>query len=123
MAYSAKYASAFGPFREAVGSGGRLKGDKRTYQMDPANSDEALQEIALDIEEVPTWLWSSAVLPDIASRCKQLLCADFAYQVSGEYAMLAGAVAQGWLERDTVIWKRSPPSNAPVPTVFELFRA
>ena len=107
MAYSAKYASAFyGPFRDAVGSGGRLKGDKRTYQMDPANSDEALQEIALDIEEGADMVMVKPGLPylDIVSRCKQSFgVPTFTYQVSGEYAMLAGAVAQGWLERDTAI--------------------
>ena len=107
MAYSAKYASAFyGPFREAVGSSGRLKGDKRTYQMDPANSDEALQEIALDIEEGADMVMVKPGLPylDIVSRCKQSFgVPTFTYQVSGEYAMLAGAVAQGWLERDKVI--------------------
>ena len=108
MAYSAKYASAFyGPgFRDAVGSGGRLKGDKRTYQMDPANSDEALQEIALDIEEGADMVMVKPGIPylDIVSRCKQSFgVPTFAYQVSGEYAMLAGAIAQGWLERDAVI--------------------
>ena len=107
MDYIAKYASAFyGPFREAVGSGGRLKGDKRTYQMDPANSDEALQEIALDIEEGADMVMVKPGLPylDIVSRCKQSFgVPTFTYQVSGEYAMLAGAVAQGWLERDTAI--------------------
>ena len=107
MAYSAKYASAFyGPFRDAVGSGGRLKGDKRTYQMDPANSDEALQEIALDIEEGADMVMVKPGMPylDIVNRCKQSFgVPTFAYQVSGEYAMLAGAIAQGWLERDAVI--------------------
>ena len=107
MAYSAKYASAFyGPFRDAVGSGGRLKGDKRTYQMDPANSDEALQEIALDIEEGADMVMVKPGLPylDIVTRCKQSFgVPTFAYQVSGEYAMLAGAIAQNWLARDAVI--------------------
>ena len=107
MAYSAKYASAFyGPFRDAVGSRGRLKGDKRTYQMDPANSDEALHEIALDIEEGADMVMVKPGMPylDIVSRCKQSFgVPTFAYQVSGEYAMLAGAIAQGWLERDAVI--------------------
>ncbi|MEC8247218.1 MAG: porphobilinogen synthase, partial [Pseudomonadota bacterium] len=107
MAYSAKYASAFfGPFRDAVGSGGRLKGDKRTYQMDPANSDEALQEIALDIEEGADMVMVKPGMPylDIVSRCKQSCgVPTLADQVSGEYAMLAGAIAQGWLERDAGI--------------------
>ncbi|MCU0986624.1 MAG: porphobilinogen synthase [Acetobacteraceae bacterium] len=79
MSYAAKYASAFyGPFRDAVGSGSALKGDKKTYQMDPANTDEAMREVALDLESfhVPT----------------------FAYQVSGEYAMIAGAAERGWLD-------------------------
>ena len=107
MAYSAKYASAFyGPFREAVGSGGRLKGDKRSYQMDPANSDEALQEIALDIEEGADMVMVKPGMPylDIVARCKTTFgVPTFAYQVSGEYAMLAGAIAQDWLARDAVI--------------------
>ena len=107
MAYSAKYASAFyGPFRDAVGSGGRLKGDKHTYQMDPTNSDEALQEISLDIEEGADMVMVKPGLPylDIVTRCKQSFgVPTFAYQVSGEYAMLAGAIAQNWLARDAVI--------------------
>lgn len=107
MAYSAKYASAFyGPFREAVGSGDRLKGDKKTYQMDPANSDEALQEIALDIEEGADMVMVKPGMPylDIVSRCKSTFgVPTFAYQVSGEYAMLAGAIERDWLDRDRVI--------------------
>jgi len=107
MAYSAKYASAFyGPFRDAVGSGDRLKGDKKTYQMDPANSDEALQEIALDIEEGADMVMVKPGMPylDIVSRCKQSFgVPTFAYQVSGEYAMLAGAIERDWLDRDRVI--------------------
>ena len=107
MAYSAKYASAFyGPFRDAVGSGDRLKGDKKTYQMDPANSDEALQEIALDIEEGADMVMVKPGLPylDIVARCKNSFgVPTFAYQVSGEYAMLAGAIERDWLDRDRVI--------------------
>lgn len=107
MAYSAKYASAFyGPFRDAVGSGDRLKGDKKTYQMDPANSDEALQEIALDIEEGADMVMVKPGMPylDIVTRCKQNFgVPTFAYQVSGEYAMLAGAIERNWLEGDRVI--------------------
>ena len=107
MAYSAKYASAFyGPFRDAVGSGDRLKGDKKTYQMDPANSDEALQEIALDIEEGADMVMVKPGMPylDIVARCKNSFgVPTFAYQVSGEYAMLAGAIERDWLDRDHVI--------------------
>ena len=107
MAYSAKYASAFyGPFRDAVGSGDRLKGDKKTYQMDPANSDEALQEIALDIEEGADMVMVKPGMPylDIVTRCKQSFgVPTFAYQVSGEYAMLAGAIERDWLDRERVI--------------------
>ena len=107
MAYSAKYASAFyGPFREAVGSGDRLKGDKKTYQMDPANALEAMQEIALDIEEGADMVMVKPGMPylDIVTRCKQEFgLPTFAYQVSGEYAMLAGAIERDWLDRDRVI--------------------
>ena len=107
MAYSAKYASAFyGPFREAVGSGDRLKGDKKTYQMDPGNALEALQEIALDIEEGADMVMVKPGMPylDIVTRCKQEFgVPTFAYQVSGEYAMLAGAIERDWLDRDRVI--------------------
>ena len=107
MAYSAKYASAFyGPFREAVGSGGRLRGDKKTYQMDPANSDEAIHEIALDIAEGADMVMVKPGMPylDIVRRCKsELAVPTFAYQVSGEYAMLAGAIERDWLARETTI--------------------
>ncbi len=107
MAYSAKYASAFyGPFREAVGSGGRLKGDKKTYQMDPANAQEALHEIALDIDEGADMVMVKPGMPylDIVTRCKDTFgVPTFAYQVSGEYAMLAGAIERDWLDRDRVI--------------------
>ncbi len=107
MAYSAKYASAFyGPFREAVGSGAHLKGDKKTYQMDPANAEESLHEIALDIAEGADMVMVKPGMPylDIVTRCKQSFgVPTFAYQVSGEYAMLAGAIERDWLARDTVI--------------------
>ena len=103
MAYSAKYASAFyGPFREAVGSAGSLgKADKKTYQMDPANSDEALREIALDLEEGADMVMVKPGMPylDVVRRVKDTFgVPTFAYQVSGEYAMLKAAVANGWLD-------------------------
>ena len=107
MAYSAKYASAFyGPFRDAVGSAGNLKGaDKKTYQMDPANSDEALHEIALDIEEGADMVMVKPGMPylDIVRRTKDTFgVPTFAYQVSGEYAMLQAAIENGWLGQDVV---------------------
>lgn len=102
MAYAAKYASAFyGPFREAVGSGGLLRGDKRTYQMDPANSDEALREVALDIEEGADMVMVKPGMPylDIVRRVKETFSVPtFAYQVSGEYAMIMAAAANGWID-------------------------
>jgi porphobilinogen synthase len=102
MAYAAKYASAFyGPFREAVGSNVTLAGDKRTYQMDPANSDEALREVALDLEEGADMLIVKPGLPylDILARVKENTGAPtFVYQVSGEYAMIMAAAQNGWLD-------------------------
>lgn len=103
LAYSAKYASAFyGPFRDAVGSAGNLgKSNKYTYQMDPANSDEAIREVALDIEEGADMVMVKPGLPylDIVRRVKsELGVPTYAYQVSGEYAMLKAAVANGWLD-------------------------
>ncbi len=102
MSYAAKYASAFyGPFRDAVGSGGALKGDKKTYQMDPANSDEALREVALDIAEGADMVMVKPGLPylDIVRRVKERFgVPTFAYQVSGEYAMVMAAVQNGWLD-------------------------
>jgi len=102
MSYAAKYASAFyGPFREAVGSGGSLKGDKKTYQMDSANSDEALREVALDLAEGADMVMVKPGLPylDIVRRVKDRFgVPTFAYQVSGEYAMVMAAVQNGWLE-------------------------
>jgi porphobilinogen synthase len=107
MAYSAKYASAFyGPFRDAVGSSSTLKGDKRTYQMDPANSDEALREVALDIEEGADMVMVKPGMPylDVCRRVSETFgVPTFAYQVSGEYAMLAGAAERGWLDGEKVM--------------------
>jgi porphobilinogen synthase len=107
MAYAAKYASAFyGPFRDAVGSGGLLKGDKKTYQMDPANSEEALREVALDLAEGADSVMVKPGLPylDIVRRVKDRFAVPvFAYQVSGEYAMLEAAVAVGAGERDALV--------------------
>jgi porphobilinogen synthase len=104
MAYSAKYASAFyGPFRDAVGSSGTLKGDKRTYQMDPANSNEALREVEFDLAEGADMVMVKPGMPylDILRRVKDHFGAPtFVYQVSGEYAMLSAAFANGWLDRD-----------------------
>lgn len=108
MSYAAKYASAFyGPFRDAVGSAGNLgKGDKRTYQMDPANGDEALREVALDVAEGADMVMVKPGMPylDIIRRVKDRFgTPTFAYQVSGEYAMLCGAAANGWLNREQVM--------------------
>ncbi|GAA5158025.1 porphobilinogen synthase [Viridibacterium curvum] len=103
LAYSAKYASAFyGPFRDAVGSAGNLgKGNKKSYQMDPANSDEAVREVALDIAEGADMVMVKPGMPylDIVRRVKsELAVPTFVYQVSGEYAMLKAAAANGWLD-------------------------
>jgi len=107
MAYAAKYASAFyGPFRDAIGSSKTLKGDKATYQMDPANGDEALREVALDIEEGADMIMIKPGLPylDIVSRVKEAFgMPTFAYQVSGEYAMLMAAEQNGWLDGERAI--------------------
>jgi porphobilinogen synthase len=104
MSYAAKYASAFyGPFRDAVGSGGMLKGDKKTYQMDPANSDEALREVAMDLAEGADMVMVKPGMPylDIVQRVKQRFAVPtFAYQVSGEYAMIMAAVRNGWLDHE-----------------------
>ncbi|GAB3545832.1 porphobilinogen synthase [Noviherbaspirillum agri] len=105
MAYSAKYASAFyGPFRDAVGSAANLgKGNKATYQMDPANSDEALREVALDLAEGADMVMVKPGMPylDIVRRVKdEFKVPTFAYQVSGEYAMIKAAAQQGWLDHD-----------------------
>ena len=108
MAYSAKYASSFyGPFRDAVGSAGNLgKGNKYTYQMDPANSNEALHEVALDIQEGADMVMVKPGLPylDIVRRVKdEFGVPTFVYQVSGEYAMIQAAAANGWIDRDAVM--------------------
>jgi len=108
MAYSAKYASAFyGPFRDAVGSSGNLgKGNKKVYQMDPANSDEALREVALDLAEGADMVMVKPGMPylDIVRRVKdQFRVPTFAYQVSGEYAMLKAAAQNGWLDHDAAM--------------------
>ena len=104
MAYAAKYASAFyGPFRDAVGSSKTLTGDKRTYQMDYANSDEAIREVALDLEEGADMVMVKPGLPylDIVRRVKsEFGVPTFAYQVSGEYSMIMAAVQNGWLDGD-----------------------
>ena len=106
-AYAAKYASAFyGPFRDALDTGGLLKGDKRTYQMDPANASEALAEVALDLEEGADGIIVKPGLPylDIIRRVKDTFnVPTFAYHVSGEYAMLKAAVANGWLDNDRTV--------------------
>jgi len=108
MAYSAKYASAFyGPFRDAVGSAANLgKSNKKTYQMDPANTDEALREVALDIAEGADMVMVKPGMPylDIVRRVKEeFRVPTFAYQVSGEYAMLKAAAQNGWLDHDLVM--------------------
>jgi porphobilinogen synthase len=107
MAYAAKYASAFyGPFRDALGSTAALKGDKRTYQMDYANSDEAIREVALDISEGADMVMVKPGMPylDIVRRVRsELGVPTFAYQVSGEYAMLMAAAQNGWLDGDKVM--------------------
>jgi len=108
MSYAAKYASAFyGPFRDAVGSSGNLgSGDKKTYQQDPASSDEALHEVALDLREGADSIMVKPGMPylDIVRRVKdQFAVPTFAYQVSGEYAMLMAAAQHGWLNRESVM--------------------
>jgi len=107
MAYAAKYASGFyGPFREALGSKAALRGDKRSYQMDPGNGDEAMREVALDIAEGADMVMVKPGMPylDIVHRVKETFgVPTFAYQVSGEYAMLAAAADNGWLDRDKVV--------------------
>ena len=107
LAYAAKYASAFyGPFRDAVGSGGLLVGDKKTYQLDPANSDEALREVALDLDEGADMIMVKPGLPylDILRRVKETFAVPtLVYQVSGEYAALKAAALNGWLDNDKVV--------------------
>ncbi len=107
MSYAAKYASAFyGPYRDAIGSRGLLQGDKKTYQMDPANAAEALREVALDIAEGADMVMVKPGLPylDIVARVKaEFGMPTFAYQVSGEYAMIEAAAAQGWIDGERVM--------------------
>jgi porphobilinogen synthase len=108
LAYAAKYASGFyGPFRDAVGSAGNLgKSDKKNYQMDPANSDEALREVALDLQEGADMVMTKPGMPylDIVRRVKDEFGAPtYVYQVSGEYAMLVAASQNGWLDERTVV--------------------
>lgn len=107
VSYAAKYASAFyGPFRDAVGSGGALKGDKKTYQMDSANTDEALREVAMDIREGADMVMVKPGMPylDIIHRIKDTFAMPtLAFQVSGEYAMVQAASANGWLDHDAVM--------------------
>jgi porphobilinogen synthase len=102
MAYAAKYASAFyGPFRDAIGTSATLVGDKRTYQMDPANTDEAIREVALDLEEGADMIMVKPGMPylDIVQRVKETFAVPtFAYQVSGEYAMIQAAANNGWID-------------------------
>ena len=109
MAYAAKYASVFyGPFRDAVGSSKTLTGDKRTYQMDYGNTDEALREVALDIEEGADMIMIKPGLPylDIVQRVKDAFAMPtFAYQVSGEYAMIMAASQNGWLDGERAMWE------------------
>ncbi|WP_184431584.1 porphobilinogen synthase [Roseospira goensis] len=107
MSYAAKYASAFyGPFRDAVGSGGALKGDKQTYQMNPANTDEALREVAMDLDEGADSVMVKPGLPylDIVQRVRETFAVPtLVYQVSGEYAMMKAAAANGWLDNDKAV--------------------
>jgi len=110
LSYAAKYASAFyGPFRDAIGSNTALKGgDKKTYQMDPANSDEALREVAADLREGADMVMVKPGMPylDIVRRVKDCFAVPtYAYQVSGEYAMLKGAINNGWLDNDKTVWE------------------
>jgi porphobilinogen synthase len=107
LSYAAKYASAFyGPFRDAVGASGALKGDKKTYQMDPGNSDEALRLVERDLREGADMVMVKPGMPylDICRRVKDAFGAPtYAYQVSGEYAMLMGAAERGWLDGEKVM--------------------
>lgn len=107
LSYAAKYASAFyGPFRDAVGSRKALRGDKRTYQMDPANTDEALREVAMDLAEGADIVMVKPGLPylDVIRRVKERFgVPTLAYQVSGEYSMLQAAIAKGWLDHDAAV--------------------
>jgi len=107
MSYAAKYASAFyGPFRDAIGTAKTLSGDKRTYQMDPGNGDEALREVALDLKEGADMVMVKPGMPylDIVRRVKdEFKAPTFVYQVSGEYAMLKAAFQNGWLDERSCV--------------------
>ncbi len=107
MSYAAKYASGFyGPFRDAIGSDANFKGDKKSYQMDPANGKEALREVALDLNEGADMVMVKPGMPylDIVQRVSEAFsCPTFVYQTSGEYAMLTAAIQNGWLDRETVM--------------------
>jgi porphobilinogen synthase len=107
LSYTAKYASGFyGPFRDAVGASGALKGDKKTYQMDPANSDEAMRLVQRDLSEGADMIMVKPGMPylDICRRVKdEFGVPTFAYQVSGEYTMLMAAAQNGWLDQDKVM--------------------
>jgi porphobilinogen synthase len=107
LSYAAKYASAFyGPFRDAVGATGALKGDKKTYQMDPANRDEALRLVARDLDEGADMVMVKPGMPylDICHQVKTTFgVPTFAYQVSGEYSMLKGAILNGWVKDDVIL--------------------
>ncbi|MEM7544456.1 MAG: porphobilinogen synthase [Pseudomonadota bacterium] len=107
MSYAAKYASAFyGPFRDAVGASGQLKGDKKSYQMDAGNTDEALREVGMDLAEGADMVMVKPGMPylDICRRVKdEFGTPTFAYQVSGEYSMIAGACDQGWMDRERIV--------------------
>jgi porphobilinogen synthase len=120
MSYAAKYASAFyGPFRDAVGTSATLTGDKRTYQMDPGNTEEAIREVALDLEEGADMIMVKPGLPylDIVRRVKDTFgVPTFAYQVSGEYAMIEAAARNGWIDGERAMLEASPPSSARAPT-------
>jgi porphobilinogen synthase len=109
MAYSAKFSSAYyGPFRDAVGASGALKGDKKTYQLDPANKNEALRMIHRDLSEGADMVMVKPGMPylDICQSInKEISAPCFAYQVSGEYAMIEAAARNGWIERDKVIFE------------------
>ncbi len=109
LSYAAKYASCFyGPFRDAVGSGGALRGDKKTYQMDPANRAEALRETALDLAEGADMVMVKPGMPylDICAAVKaEFGVPTFAYQVSGEYAMIQAAAANGWIDGERAMWE------------------
>ena len=109
LSYAAKYASCFyGPFRDAVGSGGALRGDKKTYQMDPANRAEALRETALDLAEGADMVMVKPGMPylDICAAVKaEFGVPTFAYQVSGEYAMIQAAAQNGWIDGERAMWE------------------